>query len=171
MRRIIIAAGLTLAGTFAMAQQANVFPEGPGRDIVAVACTQCHAPQPFTQLRMGETGWRKQVENMVLRGAMIAPNELDVVTKYLTTAYGPGVPLPNAPAKSTVSLATGPGANLVEGACGVCHGLDRVVAANRPGQQWTAIVHRMAEIGAQLDAEQSRQIISYLEQHYGATRP
>ena len=167
MTRIIIAAALMLAGTAAQAQQASVFPDGPGRDIVSVACTQCHAPQPFTQLRMGESAWRKQVENMVLRGAMVAPTELDVVTKYLTTAYGPGAPLPDAPTQK-VDLPGGPGANLVEGACGICHGLDRVVAANRPDQQWQAIVHRMVEIGAPLDDAQSRQIIAYLEAHYSS---
>ena len=169
MRRIIIAATLMLAGSAALAQQPNVFPEGPGREIVAVACTQCHAPQPFTQLRMGEAGWRKQVENMVLRGAMIAPNELDLVSKYLTTAFGPGVPLPNAPTRK-IDLATGSGATLVEGACATCHGLDRVVAANRPGRQWDAIVHRMMEIGAQLDESQSSQIISYLTENYGSPK-
>ena len=169
MRHLVIASGLIIAGSVAQAQQANVFPDGPGRDIVAVACTQCHVPQPFTQLRMGEKGWRMQVENMILRGAMVAPSELDVVTSYLTTAYGPGVPLPGGPPRK-IDLVAGPGANLVEGACGVCHGLDRVVAANRPGHQWQAIVHRMVEIGAQLDDGQSRQIITYLEENYGSPR-
>ena len=169
MRYIVISAALMLAGTAALAQQAPVFPEGPGREIVAVACTQCHAPQPFTQLRMGENGWRKQVENMVLRGAMVAPSELDVVAKYLASAYGPGVPEPNAP-KSTVDLPAGPGANLVEGVCGLCHGLERVVAANRPGQQWQAVVHRMVQIGAPLDDDQTKQIIAYLEQHYSLSQ-
>ena len=169
MRRLILASAMMAAGSATQAQQANVFPDGPGRDIVSVACTQCHAPQPFTQLRMGENGWRKQVENMVLRGAMIAPSELDVVTKYLTTAYGPGVPLPGTPSRK-IDLTAGPGADLVEGACASCHGLDRVVAANRPGHQWQAIVHRMVEIGAQLDDGQSKQIITYLESNYGAGR-
>ena len=169
MRHLIFAFAAVVASSAAQAQQPNPFPEGPGREIVAVACTQCHAPQPFTQLRMGENGWRKQVENMVLRGAMVGPNELDVVTKYLTTAYGPGVPLPGAPPKK-VDLAAGPGSELVEGACASCHGLDRVVSANRPGKQWQAIVHRMVEIGAQLDEGQSRQITAYLEKNYGSAK-
>jgi len=169
MRHLILAFAVMAASGAAQAQQASVFPDGPGREIVAVACTQCHAPQPFTQLRLGENGWRKQVENMVLRGAMVAPSELDVVTKYLTTAYGPGVPLPGAPTRK-VDLPAGPGADLVEGACGICHGLDRVVAASRPGHQWQAVVHRMVEIGAPLDDAQSKQIITYLEENYGSPR-
>ena len=169
MRHLIFSFAAMIVGSAAQAQQPNVFPEGPGREIVAVACTQCHAPQPFTQLRMGQNGWRKQVENMVLRGAMVGPTELDVVTNYLATAYGPGVPLPGAPPRK-VDLAAGHGSELVEGACASCHGLDRVVSANRPGHQWHAIVHRMVEIGAQLDDGQSKQIITYLEANYGSPR-
>jgi len=169
MRHLVFAFAAVVASSATHAQQTNVFPEGPGREIVSVACTQCHVPQPFTQLRMGVDGWRKQVENMVLRGAMVAPTELDVVTRYLATAYGPGVPLPGA-SQRKIDLAAGAGAELVEGACGICHGLDRVVAANRPGHQWQAIVHRMVEIGAQLDDGQSKQIITYLEANYGSAR-
>ena len=156
-------------GATAEAQQPNQLPEGPGRNIVAVACTQCHGPQPFTQLRMNESGWRSQVENMVLRGAMVAPSELDVVTKYLATAYGPGVPRPNSPDQK-VELAAGPGANLVEGACAICHGLNVVVAANRPGNQWQAMVNRMVQMGAQLDGETSKEIVAYLQKNYGSPR-
>jgi hypothetical protein len=59
-------------------------------------------------------------------------------------------------------------ANLVAGACGICDGVDRAVAVARPGRQWEAIVHRMAAMGAPIDADQAREIISYLERNYGA---
>jgi hypothetical protein len=49
--------------------------------------------------------------------------------------------------------------------------VDRVVAVARPGRQWEAIVHRMVAIGAPIDADQARQIISYLETNYGAAPP
>jgi mono/diheme cytochrome c family protein len=163
MRALLIAAGV-LAATAAHAQQ-SPFPDGPGKQIVEVACTQCHQAQPFAQLRMGEVGWRKQVYNMILRGAQISPSDLDTVVTYLTASYGPGVPVPGQP-KPVVTLHDGPGATLVQGGCGICHGLDRVVAANRPGQQWGAIVHRMVEIGAPLSADQSNQIVAYLEANY-----
>jgi len=63
------------------------------------------------------------------------------------------------------------GADLVAGACGTCHGVDRVVAVARPGRQWEAIVHRMVAIGAPIDPDQTGQIISYLETNYGAAPP
>jgi mono/diheme cytochrome c family protein len=167
MRRFILAAACILLNFSAEAQQTGPFPAGVGRDIIAVACTQCHRAGPITQLRMGEEAWRRQVYNMVLRGAQIGPDEIDDVVKYLTTNFGPGVPTPGL-ATPPVTLPDGAGADLVAGACGTCHGLNRVVAVARLGRQWEAIVHRMVAIGAPIDADQAGQIISYLETNYGA---
>ncbi len=174
MRRFVLAAAsvllvlpVLLLGSLAEAQQTNPFPPGAGRDLIAVACTQCHRAGPIIQLRMGEAGWRRQVYNMVLRGAQIGPDEIDDVVKYLATNFGPGVPTPGV-TPAPVKLPDGAGADLVTGACGICHGVDRVIAVARPGRQWEAIVHRMVAIGAPVDADQARQIISYLETNYGA---
>jgi len=161
--------GLMLCGLFsgASAQQASPFPDGPGRDIVATACTQCHAPGPIVQLRMNDAGWRKQVYNMILRGAQIGPGDIDATVAYLTASFGPGVAFPNTP-KVDVKLADGAAANLVEGGCGLCHGLDRVVATKRDPHQWDAVVARMISVGAPFDADQAKQIVAYLGQNYGA---
>jgi len=168
MRRFILAAASALLLGFpSEAQQSNPFPAGASRDLIAVACTQCHRAGPITQLRMGEAGWRRQVYNMVLRGAQIGPDEIDAVVKYLATNFGPGVPVPGV-TPVPVKLPNGTGADLVAGACGTCHGVDRVVAVARPGRQWEAIVLRMIAIGAPIDPDQARQIISYLETNYGA---
>ena len=166
MRKFILPAILLLSFT-AEAQQSDPFPAGTGRDTIAVACTQCHRAGPIVQLRMSEEGWRRQVYNMMLRGAQIRPDEIDDVVNYLATNFGPGVPFPG-PAPTPVTLPAGAGADLVTDACGICHGVDRVVAVARPGRQWEAIVHRMVAIGAPIDADQTGQIISYLKANYGA---
>ena len=166
MRHLLLIAGLVLATSAASAQPkpADPFPAGDGHDKVAVACVQCHAPTPIVTMRMGETGWRRQIEIMILRGAQIGPDEIDRITTYLATAFGPGVPLPG-PVKE-VQLAEGAGAEMVQNNCSLCHGLDRVVMRDRPGQQWTTIVHRMMQLGAPLDEAQSGQIVEYLQAHY-----
>ena len=151
----------------AFAQAPSPFPDGPGREIVATACTQCHSPGPIVQLRMNDAGWRRQVYNMILRGAQIAPADIDPTVAYLSTAFGPGVAYPNAP-KVDVKLADGGAASLVEGGCGLCHGLDRVVATKRDPHQWEAVVARMTSVGAPFDADQAKQIVAYLSQNYGA---
>jgi mono/diheme cytochrome c family protein len=167
---VIVSAAISLTSSVAKAQQASPFPDGLGKEIVAQACTQCHQAGPITQLRMNELGWRRMIYNMVLRGAQIGPNDIDVAAAYLVAHFGPGVPVPG---QSTVEVKRpgGPGATLVAGACAICHGLDRVTATNRPGKQWVPIVDRMVEIGAPLDPEQVRQITDYLEVNYGADLP
>jgi hypothetical protein len=161
---------IALASSRAEAQQTTPFPDGPGREIIAQACTQCHPAGPITQLRMNEQGWRRQIYNMVLRGAQIAPGEIEAATAYLVAHYGPGVPQPGQ-SNAEVKLPDGPGASLVAGACAICHGLDRVTATNRPGKQWAPIIDRMVEIGAPLDPQQVSQILNYLEANYGDTLP
>ena len=104
---------------------------------------------PSFSIAHGEAAWRKRVYNMILRGAQIGPDEIDDVGESLG------------------DMPKGAEADLVVGTCGICHGVDRVVAVARPGRQWEAIVHRMVAIGAPIDADQAGQIISYLEANYG----
>jgi len=165
IRFSLIATTLTLAVSAVEAQQSATLPDGPGREIVSVACTQCHSLTPIVQLRMGEQGWRQAVENMVLRGAQVGPDEIDIVSSYLADKFGPGVPFTNQNSVE-VHLKNGPGANLVEGTCGLCHGLDRTIDVKRPPEQWPAIVHRMVEIGTPLDDDQINQVIGYLQANY-----
>jgi mono/diheme cytochrome c family protein len=166
----IASATMTPTNSVAEAQLTSPFPDGPGKEIVAQACTQCHQAGPITQLRMNELGWRRMIYNMVLRGAQIGPNEIDAATAYFAAHFGPGMPVPGR-SSVEVKLPDGPGATLVAGACAICHGLDRVTATNRPGKQWVPIIGRMVEIGAPLDPEQVRQITDYLEVNYGADLP
>ena len=168
MRFFVFAATL-LAGSVVEAQQTGTLPNGPGREIVSVACVQCHSLTPIVQLRMGEQGWRQAVENMVLRGAQVGPDEIDTVSSYLADKFGPGVPSPNQNPVQ-VHLKDGPGADIVEGACGLCHGLDRAIEVQRPAEQWPIIVHRMVEIGTPLDDDQTNQVIRYLQANYAPAR-
>ena len=60
MRRLIVSAAvaaLSLAAVPGSAQQpANALPPGDGRDIVATACTQCHALSVILAMRDGPIG-------------------------------------------------------------------------------------------------------------------
>src|SRR5205085_12057935 len=73
------------------AQPAISLPQGEGRDLVAVACTQCHALAPIIAGREGTAGWRRHVHNMVLRGAQLNASEAETVIRYLSTNFGPGM--------------------------------------------------------------------------------
>lgn len=140
-------------------------PPGPGSEIVAVACVQCHGTGPFLQMREGIEGWRLQVYDMILRGAQIRPAEVPVVAGYLAANFGFGQPLPAAGAP--VALKEGADRELVEQRCALCHGLDRLVATPRRSPEWHAIVARMGVLGAPLTAAEAQRVGGYLAMHYG----
>ena len=142
----------------------TALPPGEGRDIVAVACTQCHALNPLTASRDGPVGWKRHVYNMVLRGAQLSPGEADTVIAYLVTNFGPGQPL--AAAKPIV-LQNGPGKELVETRCAVCHDLERVTAVKREKKDWEGIVASMFERWGMSAPDETRTISGYLADRYG----
>jgi mono/diheme cytochrome c family protein len=146
--------------------QAGVLPPGDGRNIVAVACTQCHAPTVITQMREGPSGWRLQIYDMILRGAQVLPSEIDQAVAYLTVNFGPGINLP--PATAQVSLPQGTARELVEQRCSICHGLDRIAAARRSPSEWHAIVLRMTVLGASVTGEDAKRMTNYLADNFAA---
>lgn len=140
------------------------FPDGEGHDIVAVACTQCHGPNTFVNIRENAEAWRRQVWDMVERGAQISPSEMDTVVKYLSTVFGPGA---NLPQSAAVSLPDGQGKEVVEGGCALCHSLDRIAAAKRSPADWQAVVAKMVFLGAPLSDDQAKAAVAYLNANFG----
>jgi len=167
MRRLGLfgaAAALALVATTPVNAQ-GALPQGEGRDLVAVACTQCHALAPILVGREGVAGWRRHVHNMVLRGAQLTPSEADTVIRYLSTHFGPG----NAPpAKVAITLPAGTGKELVETRCVACHDLERVAGVKRPRQHWSAIVANMVDRGATATPDEVRTIAAYLAAQFGS---
>jgi len=140
------------------------FPDGQGKEIVAVACTQCHGPNTFVNIRENDEAWRRQVWDMVERGAQIAPDEMDTVVKYLSTVFGPGA---NLPQFASVTLPDGQGKEVIDGGCGLCHGLERITAAKRSAADWQAVVTKMVFLGAPLSADQAKAAVAYLNANFG----
>jgi cytochrome c5 len=161
---VSIAAAATVPAP-ARAQTAQALPSGEGRDIVAVACTQCHTLNPLTALRDGPIGWKRHVYNMVIRGAQLTPRDVDVVLQYLNTNFGPGQSLP--PAKP-ITLAPGAGKELVETRCALCHDLERVTAGKRQKREWPGVVANMFERFGLAAPDEAVAISSYLAANYGS---
>jgi mono/diheme cytochrome c family protein len=166
MGRFAIALALLLAvASPSRAQQnANPLPPGEGRDLVAVACSQCHYLGTIAKIRDGADGWRTYVSNMVLRGAQLNPAEVDTVVNYLAENLGPGINLPPA---RPVALPDGAGKELVETRCALCHDLERVAAVKRASRQWPAIVANMVAQGAPVTSEEAKTITDYLAANFG----
>jgi cytochrome c5 len=147
------------------AQNANPLPAGDGRDLVSVACSQCHYLGTIAKIRDGAPGWRLYVSNMVLRGAQLTPAEIDTVVNYLALNLGPGINLP--PAKP-VALPDGQGKTLIETRCGLCHDLERVATIKRDRKAWPGIVANMVTRGATATPEEAKTISDYLSANFGS---
>jgi mono/diheme cytochrome c family protein len=158
------AAALALVA-ITQADAQGALPQGEGRDIVAVACTQCHVLTPILGGREGPAGWRKHVHNMVLRGAQLTPSEAETVIRYLAANFGPGAA---PPSKVAVPLPAGAGKELVETRCTVCHDLERVAVVKRPRQHWPAIVANMVARGATATPDEAGTIATYLAAQFGS---
>jgi len=154
------AAALLLVATSAQAQ--GPLPQGEGRDLVATACTQCHALIPIVSGREGQAGWKKHVYNMVLRGAQLTPSEADTVINYLAANFGP-----RAGQAGKVMLPDGAGKELVETRCAACHDLERVTIVKRYRKDWPPLVANMVARGAVATPEEAHTIATYLAAQFG----
>ncbi len=162
---------LTLCVAVALAVAAPAWsqdklPPGQGRDVLAVACSQCHALDVITSMREGPAGWRRHVTNMVLRGAQLTSREVDAVVQYLVANFGPG----GEPASkaATATLPAGAGKDLVEARCTGCHDLERVATIKRQKAEWPVVVANMVGRGATATPEEARSIASYLAAQFGS---
>jgi cytochrome c5 len=159
-----LAATVMATASPSRAQQNNPLPLGNGRDLIAVACSQCHYLGTIAKIRDGAAGWRIYVSNMVLRGAQLTPAEVDEAVTYLATNFGPGI---NLPLQKKVALPDGSGKQLVETRCALCHDLERVAAVKRNKQDWTPIVADMVAWGAPLTGDEAKTITGYLAANFG----
>jgi mono/diheme cytochrome c family protein len=164
MRRLLTVF-CTAALAIAMPARAqNALPPGEGRDLLATACSQCHALNVIRSMREGAEGWKRHVHNMVTRGAQLNAREADMVVAYLAANFGPAAP---GAATTVVALPSGPGKELVEARCVACHDLERVAAARRQKSQWPALVANMVSRGAVATPEEAQTISAYLASHFG----
>ena len=144
------------------AQTASALPPGEGRELVATACSQCHTLNVIMAGRDGPVGWKKHVYNMVLRGAQLTPREADTVIEYLVTNFGP-----SAPAATAAALPSGPGKELVETRCAVCHNLERVTVVKRQKRDWETVVANMYERWGMSAPDEVQAISAYLVAQFG----
>jgi len=71
-------------------------PPGEGRALLLKACLRCHDVRTTVAQRKTREGWRRSVHQMVAIGAPLSGSEVEVLTRYLSDAFGPDDPVPNA---------------------------------------------------------------------------
>ncbi|OFW01831.1 MAG: hypothetical protein A3G20_02485 [Acidobacteria bacterium RIFCSPLOWO2_12_FULL_59_11] len=162
----------------AQGSAANSLPPGDGKDLVAVACTQCHGANSMTKVRNGPAGWKSIVQDMIMRGAQLLPEEADTAIQYLAKNFAPG----SAPVKSAtsspaqtggaegekaVSLPAGAGKELVESQCTLCHDLEKITTRRSSKEEWESIVMNMAAQGLTVTPVEIQTIVSYFTAQFG----
>jgi competence protein ComEA len=73
---------------FAADQEANLLPDGPGKELVGRICFACHGAGNFRKVRLNRDDWSDQVADMADRGAKGSEAELAIVVEYLTQNFG-----------------------------------------------------------------------------------
>lgn len=180
-RTVRLAAVFAFAPTLLHAQSAGGLPPADGRELAQKVCaTACHDATPLLMKRDGESGWRRNVERMVVqKGAHIFPDDLEILIRYLSTQLGPGTgpmrtpgPLPpgalagGAVTAIDIRLPAGPGRELVEARCSACHDLGRVVSLRRTQTEWEGMTRNMIGRGSPATPAQVQRIIDYLTTHF-----
>jgi cytochrome c5 len=148
-------------------------------------CAQCHSLSAIELTRNGRAGWEDTVHKMVVVGAQLSLEEMEVIIDYLYRHYGPdssnpmrtGV-LPHDSAlqedgivsSENIVLPEGEGKQLLEGYCMLCHDLGRIVATARGEDEWQAYVQDMLRRNEMsINEEQLATMLSYLNKNFGDT--
>lgn len=70
--------------------EAKNLPDGPGKEIVAKVCIDCHTASTFRKMRFNEDEWVDKVGDMVDRGAKADDQQQAEIVAYLVRNFGPG---------------------------------------------------------------------------------
>jgi len=79
-----------VAAAFALADDggASLLPDGPGKEIIAKACTECHSVDRMRGLRLSKDDWWDKINDMVDRGAKATDQESEAMVAYLVRNFG-----------------------------------------------------------------------------------
>lgn len=183
LKRVLVALCF-LTGSLASTAQ-----EGSEKDASARAerlyresCTQCHGLAAIETVRDGRAGWADTVQDMVVTGAQLDAEEMELLIDYLARRLGPGAGAmetgklsAHSPILSDgmvtsgeVELPAGEGKEFVQGYCHICHDAGRIVSARRSQESWKRYVTSMlAQGGMELPQDQEQRLVSYLVRHFG----
>jgi mono/diheme cytochrome c family protein len=80
---------------------ANLLPDGPGKDVVLKKCQSCHSIRTVISRHGTEDDWAQEVTKMIGRGATISDDEGDTIVDYLAAHFGPSSSQPGEHSPST----------------------------------------------------------------------
>jgi hypothetical protein len=75
----------------------EIFPPGPGRDLVLENCQNCHTFVPIVVLQMDKDAWQRNSLDHRERVTTLTDEQFKTLYTYLTTNFGPHRPVPKLP--------------------------------------------------------------------------
>jgi mono/diheme cytochrome c family protein len=87
-----LSAAFALGPLASHGQAPPVLADGPGRDSVERACSQCHSLETVLRSRLGRKQWEARIDEMIAKGAKLTDEDIDVIAEYLAAHYGPPAP-------------------------------------------------------------------------------
>jgi cytochrome c5 len=75
----------------------EIFPAGPGRDLVLNNCTICHTFVPIVVLQMTPEAWERNSRDHRERVAGLSEDEIKTLYEYLVANFNPDRPVPKLP--------------------------------------------------------------------------
>ncbi|MCZ6629076.1 MAG: hypothetical protein O7E56_12705 [SAR324 cluster bacterium] len=161
----------------ASASAATTLSEGQGKELVETVCAQCHGLNIiFSAGYSSKEEWVNVVSDMIARGAPLLDDEMDIVAGYLAANFSPEASSSSSAGTSSqaaanlsasTTLPAGKGKEIVEIACGQCHGLNNISDARRTMEEWESVVSDMVARGAPLLIDEIDTVANYLTEHFG----
>ena len=75
----------------------EIFPAGPGRDLVLNNCTSCHTIVPIVVLQMTKEAWELNAREHRDRVTSLSDAEIATLYAYLAANFNPTRPVPKLP--------------------------------------------------------------------------
>lgn len=74
--------------------QQKVAASDPGRELLLSKCAQCHTDAIWRDQRQDARAWEATLYRMLGRGGVWSSDEINSMTRYLATNFGPDSPRP-----------------------------------------------------------------------------
>ena len=171
-RKVLLLSAILLWFTLPSMAQSSL-PDGAGKEIVEIVCSQCHGLNNVTDARRTLEDWDSVVSDMVARGAPLLIDEIDTVSAYLAENFGPQSPPPASSQKvasgnAAFTTSEGQGKEIVETVCTQCHGLNIISSAGYGSKgEWGNVIADMIARGAPLLDDEIDVVAEYLAATFG----
>ncbi|HEX4915951.1 MAG TPA: c-type cytochrome [Vicinamibacterales bacterium] len=142
-------------------------PPGPGLDVLNKRCVTCHEADIISSQKLSLTGWTRSVDKMVRWGAMITPDERDVLQPYLAQHFAPRPVASHAATGLPAEASAKAGAATFKRVCLTCHEADIIEQQKLTPTGWTRSVEKMMRWGAAVSDADKQPLVDYLAARFG----